>query len=258
LLANLSKVLQVFSMLIKDFYILLIRLFLGYIFFSSSLCKLSQGQFGQIIGPCNLETELAPYKLGLLAITIAISQLIIGILLFAQRYALLGAIMAVPMNICILAITLSQGWLGTPVIDAFLLFLTLLLLLYDYPKLKFLILPQAEYLVRENILDQSFVNMKWQYLGIIAGIAAGISSRYNNVLMMSMASLAFACFLISLLSYPIFSNLEKLILIAIFSAMLTISYASLTGMPYFLLTLILSIFILLPALTIKKIFFYQK
>lgn len=95
-------------MLIKDFYILLIRLLLGYIFFSSSLCKLSQGQFGQIIGPCNLEAELAPYKLGLFAIVIAISQLIISLLLFAQRYALLGAIMTVPMNICILSITLSQ------------------------------------------------------------------------------------------------------------------------------------------------------
>lgn len=63
----------ILRMPIKDFYILLIRLFLGYIFFSSSLCKLSQGQFGQIIGRCNLEAELAPYGLALFAI--AVSQL---------------------------------------------------------------------------------------------------------------------------------------------------------------------------------------
>lgn len=245
-------------MLIKDFYILLIRLLLGYIFFSSSLCKLSQGQFGQIIGPCNLEAELAPYKLGLFAIVIAISQLIISLLLFAQRYALLGAIMTVPMNICILSITLSQGWLGTPIIDAFLLLLNGLLLLYDYPKLQFLVFPQPQYLIKENKLDQMFVNIKWQYLGISAGIAAGISSRYNNVLMMIMATLAFACFLISLLSSPAFSHLERLLLVAIFSAMLTISYASLTGMIDFLLMLILSIFILLTVLTIKKYFNQRK
>jgi uncharacterized membrane protein YphA (DoxX/SURF4 family) len=240
---------------IKDFYILLIRLFLGYIFFSSSLCKLSQGQFGQIIGPCNLETELAPYKLALFAIIIAISQLIIGILILSQRYALLGAIMTVPMNICIMAITLSQAWMGTPIIDAFLLFLNALLLLYDYPKLRFLILPQSEYLVKKNILDQSFFNATWQYLGIIAGVVAGISSRFNNTIMMGTATLAFICFLASLLLSQVFSNLERLILIAIFSAMLTISYTSLTGMPYFLLTLILSIFILLPILTIKKLLY---
>lgn len=239
-------------MRIKDFYILLIRLFLGYIFFSSSLCKLSQGQFGQIIGACNLEAELAPYKLGLFAI--AVSQLIISLLLFAQRYALLGAIMTVPMNICILSITLSQGWLGTPIIDAFLLLLNGLLLLYDFPKLKFLVLPQPQYVVKQNKLDQSFVNLKWQYLGISAGIAAGISSRYNNLLMMGMATLAFACFLMSLLSFPAFSFLERLLLIAIFSAMLTISYASLTGMIDFLLMLILSIFILLIVWTVKKYF----
>ena len=80
----------------------------------------------------------------------------------------------------------------------------------------------------------------------------------SNVLMMGMATLAFACFLISLLSSPTFSHLERLTLIAIFSAMLTISYASLTGMLDFLLLLILSIFILLTVLTIKKYFNQRK
>ncbi|MEM1323753.1 MAG: hypothetical protein AAGG75_26060 [Bacteroidota bacterium] len=35
---------------LKDFTLLLIRLFLGYVFFFSGLCKLSGGNFGQLIG----------------------------------------------------------------------------------------------------------------------------------------------------------------------------------------------------------------
>src|SRR5687768_14812442 len=94
----------------KDLLTILIRLFLGYIFFSAGICKLTHGEFGQIIGPPWLEEGLAKYGLGLFAQVVAISQVICGTLLLSQRFSLLGAVMLVPMNVAILAVTVSMKW----------------------------------------------------------------------------------------------------------------------------------------------------
>jgi uncharacterized membrane protein YphA (DoxX/SURF4 family) len=124
----------------KDFLIIITRLFLGYIFFSSGLCKLTHGHFGQIIGPPLLEDTLAQYGLALFARIIAVMQVTCGILLLSQRFSTVGAIMLLPMNLSILAVTISLGWQGTPYVNGFFVALNLLLLLYDWHKLKVLIL----------------------------------------------------------------------------------------------------------------------
>lgn len=123
-----------------DFFFLLVRLFLGYIFLSSGLCKLTHGQFGQLIGPPMLIDELKEYGLELFGYILAISQVLVGGLVMSQRFSLVGLIALVPINFSILAVTLSQGWTGTPYVNSALLILNLAALLYEYPSLKILFL----------------------------------------------------------------------------------------------------------------------
>jgi|APTNR8051073442_1049403.scaffolds.fasta_scaffold02334_8 hypothetical protein len=92
-----------------------------------------------IIGPHYLIDELAKYGLGLLGQFIAAAQVGIGFLLFSQRFALIGAIMALPMFANIFIVTVSLQWRGTPTEVAFFLFLNIVLLAADWPRLKWLL-----------------------------------------------------------------------------------------------------------------------
>ncbi|MDX5481230.1 MAG: DoxX family membrane protein, partial [Hymenobacteraceae bacterium] len=122
----------------KDLLVLLTRLFLGYIFFSAGVCKLTGGNFGQLIGPPWLEAALAKHGLALFAQVVAVSQVVCGMLLLSQRFSLLGAVMLVPMNVAILAVTVSQQWAGTPYVNTVFLLLNLVLLWQERHKFRFL------------------------------------------------------------------------------------------------------------------------
>ena len=113
------------------------RLFLGLIFFTSGMAKLTRDYPG-LIGPMWLEDELAPHGLGLWARFLAWSQITIGLLLLSQRFATLGAIMLLPMIANILVVTISMQFGGTEYVNGFLLLLILFLLAADYHKIKFL------------------------------------------------------------------------------------------------------------------------
>ena len=125
--------------------ILLIRVFLGLIFFGAGMSKLYfEHKFPGIIGPVWLEDELAPYGLGLYARFIAISQIIVGLLLLTQRFATLGAVLLFPVLLNILMVTISLDWKGTPYVNGLFLLLNTWLLLYDWPKLKFIFSDHTE------------------------------------------------------------------------------------------------------------------
>lgn len=150
-------------------FVLLTRLFLGYTFYSSGMCKLSGGRFGQLIGPCHLEELLRPYNLEGFALLIAASQVVVGTLLLSQRYALLGSVMLLPMNVGILGVTLSQSWAGTPYINAVLLLLNLALVLYDFPKLRFFIQPEFRHTHTTQLDALAF---QWRLPAAALGVAA--------------------------------------------------------------------------------------
>ncbi|MEO0898363.1 MAG: hypothetical protein AAFY71_18260 [Bacteroidota bacterium] len=151
----------------KDFFVLMVRLILGYVFFSSGLCKLTHGNFGQIIGPPTLIEDLQEYGLAGFGYLVAISQVLFGALIFTQRFSLLGLIGLVPMNISILAFTLSQGWTGTPYVNFFMLLLNLIALLYEWPSLRVLVWPYEE---EKRLLPHSirlFDEASWAF-GLLA------------------------------------------------------------------------------------------
>ncbi|ELR73562.1 hypothetical protein C900_02647 [Fulvivirga imtechensis AK7] len=119
-----------------------VRIFLGLIFFTAGMSKLMP--FPGLIGPEWLEQELAPYGLALFARFVAFSQVLVGLLLLTKRFATLGAVMLFPLLVCILVVTISLNWVGTPYVNTFLLLLNISLLAADYHRLKFIFTDDVE------------------------------------------------------------------------------------------------------------------
>jgi hypothetical protein len=169
---------------LKDYYALLTRLFLGYVFFSSGLCKLADGHFGQLIGPPNIISELEHYHLAGFGFFLAFSQVMIGAMVLSQRWSLAGLIMLVPMNACILAATLSMQWQGTPFVNGFLLILNVLVLLYEWKTLRFFLFPEMTGIRIPTRTHQLFPKF-WAALSVLlAAFLAAITAGFSNALMM--------------------------------------------------------------------------
>ncbi|MEO0339871.1 MAG: DoxX family membrane protein [Bacteroidota bacterium] len=121
-----------------DFFFLLVRLVLGYIYFSSGINKLADGNFGHLIGPPGLIKEMAAFGFASLGYAVAVSQVVIGLLVMTQRYSLIGLICLVPLSGGILFYTITQSWTGTPFVNAFIFSLVLASLFYEYHTVKVL------------------------------------------------------------------------------------------------------------------------
>jgi uncharacterized membrane protein YphA (DoxX/SURF4 family) len=157
------------------------RLFLGLIFFTSGMGKLTNGNFPGIIGPVHLEEWLAPYGLGLWVKFVAWSQVGIGLLLLSQRFATLGAIMLLPMIANILIVTVSLKWQGTPYVNGFLLALNLFLLAADYHKIKFLFFDDAQ-ILRQTPLRRSYAMIDALWLaGFVLCLAGAALYPFNRL-----------------------------------------------------------------------------
>ncbi|WP_299761612.1 DoxX family membrane protein [uncultured Pontibacter sp.] len=206
----------------KDLLSLLIRIFLGYIFLSAGICKLTDGNFGQIIGPPWLEERLAEYGLGLFAQVVAVSQVVCGALLLSQRFSLLGAVMLVPMCIAILAVTVSQQWAGTPYINAVLLLLNLSLLAMEYPKFRFLLQANTAFKIKPTSIDRIGHNM-FSWLGLGFSFLAMAAASYNLVLTNVFAVLAFATFAFTIISKVVENKLDVLLLTLPFVTMIVLT-----------------------------------
>lgn len=202
----------------KDLLTLLIRLFLAYTFFSAGICKLTHGNFGQIMGPPWLEERLAEYGLGLFAQVVAVSQVIIGLLLFSQRFSLLGAIMLVPMNVAILAVTVSQQWVGTPSLNVVFLTLNLLLLGLEHKKFRFLFFASRTFQIKPSSIDHIGQNL-FSWVGIGFALATLFSAPFNILLTNIFAVLTFATFATSIIRSGLENKFDILLLIMPFLAM---------------------------------------
>ncbi len=211
----------------KDLILVLLRLFLGYIFFSAGVCKLAEGGFGQLIGPPWLEEALEKHSLGLFAQVVAISQVTCGALLLSQRFSLLGTIMLVPMNVAILAVTVSMNWAGTPYINAFFLALNLLMLLLERQKFSFLFQPNATHRIKPNFTDK-IGQHKLSWLGLLFCLLIMFAARYNLALTNSFAVVIFASFAFTILSVKGLHHLDKFILGLPFVAMLIVTFGNLS------------------------------
>ncbi|MEZ4905100.1 MAG: hypothetical protein R2822_26805 [Spirosomataceae bacterium] len=211
-------------MTFKDFNALLIRLFLGYLFTSSGLCKLTDGHFGQLIGPPLLIEQLTPHGLRTFGFFIAISQVMTGALVLSQRYSLLGLIMLVPMNLGILMVTISQNWTGTPYIDAVFTSLNLLALLYEWNTLKFLLLPEQTNLRIPSNVNQFFPN-NWLAISSIGFLGlACVVSRYSYLATTLVAAFAYVLAYFNVFRSQNFPWPYRWVLVMSLLAILTITF----------------------------------
>lgn len=209
----------------KDFYALLIRLFLGYIFASAGLCKLTDGQFGQLIGPPWLIKELAQYDLELFGQFIALSQVVVGMMVMSQRYSVLGLIMLVPVNVSILMVTISQNWKGTPYVDSVFVALNILALLYEWKSLKFLLLPDTSEIKVPAKVNELFPNVWWGTLGIGFGALGGLLGQWSFPVALVLGSLAFVSMYVNVFTFQSYFLLEKIILALSGLAILSVTFA---------------------------------
>lgn len=209
----------------KDFYALLIRLFLGYIFASAGLCKLTDGQFGQLIGPPFLIETLAEYDLELFGQFIALSQVLVGMMVMSQRYSVLGLIMLVPVNVSILMVTISQNWKGTPYVDSVLVALNILALLYEWKSLKFLLLPDALEIKVPAKVNELFPKVWWGTLGIGFGALGGLLGLWSFPVALVLGTLAFVSMYVNVFTFQSYFLLEKIILGLSGLAILSVTFA---------------------------------
>lgn len=161
--------------------IVLIRIFLGLIFFGAGMSKLYfEHNFPGVIGPVWLEERLAEHGLGFYARFIAGSQVVAGLMLLTQRFATLGAILTFPILLNILMVTVSLQWQGTPYINAFLLMLNTWLLVYDYHKLKFILTDKPAEL-KSISLKRISLSADFIWLVAVTGILGSIPLSFVNL-----------------------------------------------------------------------------
>ena len=120
-----------------------IRFFLGFVLFGAGLVRYTGAALG-LIGPQWLITELSKHGLGFYAHFISFSEISIGYLLMTNRFGTLGAVMSIPMFANILAVVVSLNWQGTPFVVFSLFVLNVIVLIYDWHKLKFILTDDIE------------------------------------------------------------------------------------------------------------------
>lgn len=168
------------------------RIFLGLIFFTSGMGKLTHGGFVGLIGPVWLEERLAAYGLGLFAQFVAWSQVLIGLLLLSQRFALIGAVMLVPMLANIFVITVSLQWRGTPYVNAVLLAMNAFLLWGYRHRLKLLFLDddRVQIEVKRRAPQLDLIALTGIFIALLGPILFPLGAAIPYVL----ALIAFALF----------------------------------------------------------------
>lgn len=160
---------------LKEIWLSGSRIFLGIVFFTAGMSKLMP--FPSLIGPVWLEERLEPHGLGLFARFIAFSQVLVGLLLLSRRFSTLGAVMLFPLLLCILMVTISLNWTGTPLVNAFLLLLNISLLAADYHKLKFIFTEDPTPLTKMSPLRTNPA-MDKLWIGALVIFFAGLSAIF--------------------------------------------------------------------------------
>lgn len=133
-----------------------------------------------IIGPHYLITKLDEYGLGLFGQFIALSQVIIGFILLSNRFGALGDIMALPMFLNILVVTISLKWPGTPLEVSLFVVMNLILLASNWHRIKFLITDDIS-MVKQVQITRKDVKLDAVYGAILLIILIGIALKSVDV-----------------------------------------------------------------------------
>lgn len=113
-----------------------LRYLIGFAFFPSGLTKLMGNRFTVL----STDTPIgyffeAMYQTGFYWNFLGLSQVVAGILLMTQRFALLGALMFLAILSNIWIITISLSFTGTWIITSLMMIAVIVLLIWDHHKL---------------------------------------------------------------------------------------------------------------------------
>jgi hypothetical protein len=170
------------------------RYVLGGAFVFASVVKIKGERFTMVPGagspfhsPQHLFETL--YQSGLYWEFLGLAQLLAGLLLMTQRYALLGALLFLPIVANIYVITISYDFGYTSVITGAMLATTLALLLWDWPRLRVLFNQPVLPLPALPMYERPW----WQAVGLVlfcftAGYRA-VVAYYNPVLWFGVCAL---------------------------------------------------------------------
>lgn len=172
--------------LLVQLVVIYTRYLVGGAFVFASLIKIKGHRFTQI--PANGGVHSAGYffemmyQSGLYWQFIGVAQCVAGLLLLTQRYSLLGALAYVSIMANIFVITLSYDFGGTPVITGLMLLAGLLLLAWDWNRLRVVVNRPA---VSEST-SPLFESRLWEIVGVVLfGYTAGyrtLTDQYNFLL----------------------------------------------------------------------------
>ncbi|SHE69746.1 DoxX family membrane protein [Chryseobacterium sp. OV279] len=120
----------------NQWIIIHLRYLVGFAFFPSGLTKLLGNRFTVL----SIDTPIgyffeAMYQTGFYWNFLGLSQIVAGILLMTQRFALLGALLFLAILTNIWIITISLSFTGTWVITSLMMMAVIVLLIWDHHKL---------------------------------------------------------------------------------------------------------------------------
>ncbi len=180
----------------NSFLVNFTRIFIGLLFLTSGMGKLTHGKFPGLMGPVWLEDELVKYGLGTYARFIAYSQVCSGTLLLFKRFSAIGAIMMLPMILNILAITISLQWRGTPYVVFVFLLMNIFILLTEWPRLKYLFADADDKILHVKIQRKNLKSDAVWILGFLLIMVSGFV--YGSIPILTYVLFGLGCMVILL------------------------------------------------------------
>ncbi len=161
-------------------FVILTRYLIGFAFIPSGFTKLMNKRFTSISieNPVGFFFE-GMYQAGFFWQFIGFMQIFAAFLLMTQYFTTLGALVFLPMMTSIFVITISMQFKGTWLITLLMLLANLLLLAWDYHKLKYIFYPDNFSL---NVADKNYpgINKIWRIAGLILFIISLGGAMLND------------------------------------------------------------------------------
>lgn len=168
-------------------FIIYSRFLIGGAFVFASIIKIKGKRFTSISGanePINSAWHFfeTMYQSGLYWQFLGFSQFLAGALLMTQRYSLLGALLFLPISGNIFVITLSYYFALTPIITGMMFILNLLLLIWDWDRLKILFNIPSNMKMIQQVENEKI----WVYTGLVLLVFTTVYrilfDEYNSIL----------------------------------------------------------------------------
>lgn len=170
-------------------FVIYLRYLIGGAFVYAGFGKAMGGRFmppGSLQIPAEgMEIDVffeALYRTGIWWKFLGWGQVIAGLLLVTQRWSTLGAILFLPVSLNVFMITISMDFHGTPLLTGLILLANIGLLVWDYEKLRLLLLPNSDDVLTIRLTsDQLGYPRYWTGLGLLIFLTSISFGNRENV-----------------------------------------------------------------------------